>query len=281
MPSSRVTRHRRTSLRKALTRPAVAIGVAVGIALSTSVAAAAVTTSDPAPQEASPVALVRDARVSLADARIALAEATVVVERAAFSGLELETAATWVDTRDLRSEIKELSKLEVAPAAVLPELTAATEVETARVAAKTAELRGALDAALDKRWVAQQAAIAAEKARLEAEKAAAALAAANTPEGAQAVARDMALADYGWGADQFSCLASLWSKESGWNYQAYNGSSGATGIPQALPGSKMASAGADWQTSAATQIAWGLQYISAVYGSPCSAWAHSQSTNWY
>jgi len=91
----------------------------------------------------------------------------------------------------------------------------------------------------------------------------------------------MASANYGWGADQFSCLVSLWDKESGWNYQAYNDSSGATGIPQALPGSKMASAGSDWQTNAVTQIAWGLGYIDSVYGSPCSAWGHSQSTNWY
>ena len=67
----------------------------------------------------------------------------------------------------------------------------------------------------------------------------------------------MASANYGWGSDQFSCLVSLWNKESGWNYQAYNDSSGATGIPQALPGSKMASAGSDWQTNAATQIALG------------------------
>lgn len=85
---------------------------------------------------------------------------------------------------------------------------------------------------------------------------------------------------YGWGGDQFSCLNSLWNKESGWNYKAYN-PSGATGIPQALPGSKMASAGSDWQTNAATQVAWGLGYISSVYGTPCSAWSHSQAMNWY
>ncbi len=91
----------------------------------------------------------------------------------------------------------------------------------------------------------------------------------------------MASANYGWGEDEFSCLVSLWNKESGWNYQAYNASSGATGIPQALPGSKMASAGSDWQTNATTQIAWGLQYISAVYGAPCGAWSHSQAVNWY
>ncbi|MDQ2837472.1 MAG: ubiquitin-like domain-containing protein [Actinomycetota bacterium] len=88
------------------------------------------------------------------------------------------------------------------------------------------------------------------------------------------------VAAHGWGTDQFSCLVSLWSKESGWRTNAAN-SSGAYGIPQALPGSKMASAGADWQTSAKTQITWGLSYISGVYGTPCAAWAHSQATNWY
>ena len=91
----------------------------------------------------------------------------------------------------------------------------------------------------------------------------------------------MASAEYGWGGDQFSCLVSLWNKESGWNYKAFNSGSGATGIPQALPGSKMASAGSDWQSSASTQISWGLGYISSVYGSPCSAWGHSQATDWY
>jgi hypothetical protein len=89
------------------------------------------------------------------------------------------------------------------------------------------------------------------------------------------------LGNYGWGDDQFGCLVSLWNKESGWNYQAHNRSSGAYGIPQALPGSKMGSAGADWQTNPATQIAWGLGYISGRYGSPCGAWSHSQSTGWY
>jgi uncharacterized protein YabE (DUF348 family) len=96
---------------------------------------------------------------------------------------------------------------------------------------------------------------------------------------AQQIAAGM-VAARGWGSDQFSCLVSLWNKESGWRTNAAN-PSGAYGIPQALPGSKMASAGADWQTSARTQITWGLGYIAAVYGTPCSAWAHSQATNWY
>ncbi|NNH05142.1 phospholipase, partial [Microbacterium ulmi] len=121
------------------------------------------------------------------------------------------------------------------------------------------------------------AAEAAARAAAEA----AAQAAANTPEGAKATARQMASDRYGWGDGQFSCLESLWNRESSWNYQAYNAGSGATGIPQALPGSKMASAGSDWQSNATTQIAWGLDYISRAYGTPCGAWGHSQATNWY
>ncbi len=89
------------------------------------------------------------------------------------------------------------------------------------------------------------------------------------------------LSSYGWGAGQFGCLNNLWNKESGWRVGATNGSSGAYGIPQSLPGSKMATAGADWRTNPATQIRWGLGYIKASYGSPCGAWAHSVATNWY
>ncbi|ARD41133.1 G5 domain-containing protein [Actinomyces gaoshouyii] len=97
---------------------------------------------------------------------------------------------------------------------------------------------------------------------------------------AQATARSM-MGAYGWGDSEFSCLVSLWNRESGWNYQAQNASSGAYGIPQALPGSKMASAGSDWQTNPATQINWGLGYIQGRYGSPCAAWSHSERTGWY
>ncbi|PYY38737.1 hypothetical protein DEI89_00315 [Curtobacterium sp. MCBD17_030] len=99
------------------------------------------------------------------------------------------------------------------------------------------------------------------------------------PGSAQAIGQQM-VAARGWGNDQYSCLVSLWNKESGWRVNAYN-PSGAYGIPQSLPGSKMASAGADWQTNPATQITWGLNYITGVYGTPCGAWAHSVSYNWY
>lgn len=90
-----------------------------------------------------------------------------------------------------------------------------------------------------------------------------------------------AIGAYGWGQDQFGCLVSLWNRESGWRADALNPSSGAYGIPQALPGDKLASAGADWRTNAATQINWGLSYIAGRYGSPCGAWDHSQRTGWY
>ncbi len=89
------------------------------------------------------------------------------------------------------------------------------------------------------------------------------------------------LAEFGFGSDQFSCLDSLWTRESNWRWNADNPTSSAYGIPQALPGSKMASAGADWQTNPLTQIRWGLGYIQDRYGSPCSAWGHSQSRGWY
>ena len=82
-------------------------------------------------------------------------------------------------------------------------------------------------------------------------------------------------------SSQFSCLEPLWAHESGWSVSAYNPGSGAFGIPQALPGSRMASAGPDWQTDAATQIKWGLEYIKGTYGSPCGAWTHEEATGWY
>lgn len=100
------------------------------------------------------------------------------------------------------------------------------------------------------------------------------------PGSAQAIAQSI-LSSMGMGADQYSCLVALWSRESGWNVYAYNESSGAYGIPQSLPGDKMASAGADWATNPATQISWGLSYIMGRYSTPCGAWDHSENNGWY
>ena len=100
------------------------------------------------------------------------------------------------------------------------------------------------------------------------------------PGTAKAIAYDMVLAR-GWDDAQYSCLVSLWDRESHWNVSAHNAKSGAHGIPQALPGSKMASVGADWETNPATQITWGLGYISGRYTNPCGAWASSEAKGWY
>jgi hypothetical protein len=101
-----------------------------------------------------------------------------------------------------------------------------------------------------------------------------------TSQDPRTIARAM-LSDFGYGSDQFSCLDSLYTGESGWDVHADNPSSSAYGIPQALPGSKMSSAGSDWADNAATQIRWGLGYIQGRYGSPCSAWSFKQGNGWY
>jgi hypothetical protein len=145
----------------------------------------------------------------------------------------------------------------------------------AEAASKRAEIaaRRAAEAAAEQQASQQQAQQSAQQSQ--------AASVAPTPSGsAQQIAMGM-LGSYGWSSSQFSCLVSLWNQESGWNVTATNPSSGAYGIPQALPGSKMASAGPDWQTDAATQIAWGLGYIKSLYGSPCGAWAHEEADGWY
>ncbi|WP_052366998.1 G5 domain-containing protein [Paraoerskovia marina] len=104
------------------------------------------------------------------------------------------------------------------------------------------------------------------------------------PGGTPASNKELGLqmaAERGWTGSEATCLDSLWTRESGWDENAANPTSSAFGIPQALPGSKMASAGSDWATNPATQIAWGLDYIAGSYGTPCSAWAHSESVGWY
>lgn len=88
-------------------------------------------------------------------------------------------------------------------------------------------------------------------------------------------------ANRGWTGTEWECLNALFTKESNWRHNAENRSSGAYGIPQSLPGSKMASVGADWRTNPATQITWGLNYISGRYGTPCGAWSHSVNRGWY
>ncbi|WP_223626054.1 phospholipase [Microbacterium sp. EST19A] len=225
---------------------------------------------------AEPVAKVADdAAIPLVEAKDAVLTAEALAYDVAASGLDV-SAAPAVDVSELQSDIDALDDRDALSSLVVTVLAGQVEAETKSLVSDTATLQEAFTAAQEKKAADDAAAAAAAQA----EAAAAALASANTVDGAKATAQQLMSSRYGWGGDQFSCLDSLWNKESGWNYQAYN-PSGATGIPQALPGSKMASEGSDWQTNAATQIAWGLGYISSVYGTPCSAWGHSQAMNWY
>jgi hypothetical protein len=152
---------------------------------------------------------------------------------------------------------------------------------------KTAQQRAAEQAAKKAAAARAAAARAAARARSASQSrptaqpsqtatAPAASAASGSP---QQIAEAM-LGSFGWSSSQFSCLDPLWGRESGWSVTAAN-PDGAYGIPQALPGAKMASAGPDWQNDAATQIRWGLEYIQATYGSPCAAWDHELATGWY
>jgi len=224
-----------------------------------------------------------DTRSAVSTAEAAASVADALSDEVAASGLDVGTTVK-VDTSTLEDRIDALDDAEVMPLLLLDSRMEEAAAETRRVVSETGVLRDAFTAAQQKKAAEDAARAAAEQKAAEehaAQEAAAALAAANTVDGAKATARQLMASTYGWGGDQFSCLESLWTKESGWNYQAYNADGGATGIPQALPGSKMAAAGADWQSNAATQIAWGLGYISSAYGTPCSAWSHSQAMNWY
>ena len=152
--------------------------------------------------------------------------------------------------------------------------TAAAALATARADAAAAVLRARAEAVVA---LTQARAAAATRAARKSERQGLLARAQSNP---RAVGRLLA-ADRGWEGEQFDCLDSLWNKESGWRWDADNPSSDAYGIPQSLPGSKMASVASDWETNPTTQIKWGLNYISSRYGTPCSAWAKSQAVNWY
>lgn len=104
---------------------------------------------------------------------------------------------------------------------------------------------------------------------------------ARTPFGAKKVAKSILIDEYGFNERQYNCLNELWTQESNWNYKSRNKVSGAHGIPQALPASKMNIISTDWRTNPVTQIRWGLRYISIRYETPCKAWAKHKRSNWY
>ncbi len=199
------------------------------------------------------------------------------------------------DAAQLEASVAQLQAFELLAPERIFELADLAEAQAATVRAEVAEFDRV---AAEKAAAAKAAADRAAAERAEAERAAAEQADQSAgpeqsgggsgsmpappanPSEAQAIARDLMAAQYGWGPAQFGCLVALWNYESGWNVYASN-PSGAYGIPQALPGSKMASAGADWATSARTQIIWGLGYIAGRYSTPCGAWGHVEANGWY
>ncbi|MGX1933738.1 aggregation-promoting factor C-terminal-like domain-containing protein [Microbacterium resistens] len=248
----------------------VAFGVALGTAASLGLSAVApAAAADPLSRAAAASPSFdtarQELRAALAESDAVLTDATTAVIEVQNSGLDLAAQSAAVDIDGLKSVRSAAEEADVSSTRG-GTVTASLRDRAQAVAAQAATLRTQLATAVSEKQAA--------------EAAAAALAEANTPDGARAAAQQIAADEYGWGGDQFQCLSSLWQKESGWDYQAYN-PSGATGIPQSLPGDKMASAGDDWETNAVTQIRWGLGYIQSVYGTPCAAWGHSQATNWY
>jgi hypothetical protein len=166
--------------------------------------------------------------------------------------------------------------LDVAAAeADLADATRAANVRTAAYQTRVSAEQAAAAAALAAAEAQRQA--EADRAARDAERASALANAQKDPKGVAKVL----VSDMGWDDSQYQCVVKLWTKESNWTYTATNRSSGAYGIPQSLPGSKMGTVAADWRTNPVTQITWGLQYIKGVYGTPCGAWSHSQSHNWY
>lgn len=154
-----------------------------------------------------------------------------------------------------------------------------------RIEAVEAERKAAQDAS-DQKQKAKNTALARYKALRKTEQSASEERASRDAERKKLegtpkeIAKNL-LADHGWGESQFSCLDKLWTKESRWQVSADNPSSSAYGIPQALPGNRMAAYGKDWRTNPVVQIKWGLDYIENRHGSPCGAWAHSRSKGWY
>ncbi|SCK26373.1 transglycosylase SLT domain-containing protein [Streptomyces sp. WMMB 322] len=191
-------------------------------------------------------------------------------------------------TNDVEATAADSTLLEDIPAGQQARVQTASLTQQADTA--HAEARKAAEEAARKQAAEDAAAkkAAAEKAAKEREaKAAASRSAARADAGdfpAQAsysISEVKSMAQKIVGSGDFQCFSNIVERESGWNYRASNASSGAYGLVQALPGSKMASAGADWQTNPATQIKWGLNYMNDRYGSPCGAWDFWQANNWY
>jgi hypothetical protein len=230
-------------------------------------------------------------RTSSRSARIAAATAAVVAVAGGSYALSQAAPASVVASGGAGADVAIVS-MSPTPAATNPAATTpgpTTRAATASPPPRLTTMQGAGTVALTADTLAERrrAAAAAKAAQAAKDRAAAAARTSRSddrtpvPGGSpKAIARAM-LGNYGWGDDQFSCLVTMWNHESGWNPRAENPGSGAYGIPQALPGRKMATAGSDWQSNPATQIRWGLNYIKSRYNTPCGAWSFWQRGSWY
>ncbi|MGX1132855.1 flagellar biosynthesis GTPase FlhF [Streptomyces glaucescens] len=226
----------------------------------------------------------------------AVASATAVTAVGSVVGVASGSTA---QNNDAEAAAADLTLLADIPAGQQAQVQTASLTQQANVQAIAADATAKKDAEEAARKQAAETAIAkkeqAEKAAQEAKEA------KEREEAEQKASRDAARADASTFAvqssysiaqiqsmaaqmvpgDQFQCFSNIVDHESDWNYRAVNPSSGAYGLFQALPGTKMASAGADWQTNPATQIKWGLNYMNERYGSPCGAWSFWQANHWY
>ncbi|MEU7643417.1 MULTISPECIES: transglycosylase SLT domain-containing protein [Streptomyces] len=205
------------------------------------------------------------------DFEAAASDATLLAEIPAGQQAQVQTAsltqqadaqAMAADTAAKKTAAEEARKQ--AAASAIEKQRAAEKAEAAEKAQKAADKKERED-----------------KAETKASRSSARDASSFTPQSSYTVAQVQAMARQMVPGDQFQCFSNIVNHESTWNYKAVNASSGAYGLVQALPGSKMASAGADWQTNPATQIKWGLNYMNDRYGSPCGAWDFWQNNNWY
>jgi hypothetical protein len=222
------------------------------------------------PNVMSDLAVVLDQSAS--DARTTLDAAS----SAAVAAAAQERLVTWVrDTRDTAAANAQAARAKAEKQATTAGAEAAAlGAEQEKLTARLAELQQGAD---------DLAAQSEAAARLGTGLLGRLYAGGPGPAAAQAIARTK-MVSHGWSDPaEFPCLVALWNAESGWSWSATNPSSGAYGIPQALPGWKMASAGSDWLTNPATQIEWGMGYIGSVYGSPCAAYDKflSRSPHWY
>jgi transglycosylase-like protein with SLT domain len=158
---------------------------------------------------------------------------------------------------------------------------AAADAAAKKSAEEAARIQAAKTAKAKKEAAEEEAEREREAAEARANRDAVRDASSFSAQSSYTVAEVKAIARQMVPADQFQCFSNIVNHESTWNYRAQNASSGAYGLVQALPGSKMSSAGADWQTNPATQIKWGLNYMNSRYDSPCGAWAFWQANNWY